>query len=162
MHWLRRQHGQAQRVLQGLVLGVTVDDRRRARRAVAQESRGTISGRVVDTSGGVLPGVTVTIVNIGTNSTSTVVTSESGQFTAPSADIRRSIASRVELPASGSVVRETVEVRVGDRLQVDFTLEPAGVSTEVVVVGRIAAARIRHGHDGPGDRQQADWRDAAR
>ena len=49
----------------------------------AQESRGSIGGRVVDSSGGVLPGVTVTIVNNGTNATSVVVTGEGGVFTAP-------------------------------------------------------------------------------
>ena len=35
----------------------------------AQESRGTLSGRVTDATGGVLPGTTVTVVNAGTNST---------------------------------------------------------------------------------------------
>jgi Carboxypeptidase regulatory-like domain len=103
--------------------------------AVAQESRGSISGRVVDSSGGVLPGVTVIIVNTGTNSTSTVVTGESGQFTAPLL-ISGTYRVTVELSGFRSMVREPVEVRVGDRLQVDFTLEPAGVSSEVVVIGQ--------------------------
>ncbi len=101
--------------------------------AVAQESRGSISGRVVDSSGGVLPGVTVTIVNTGTNATNTVVTGDSGQFTAPLL-ISGTYRVTVELTGFRTVVREAVEVRVGDRLQVDFTLEPAGVSSEVVVV----------------------------
>ena len=35
--------------------------------AFAQESRGSIAGLIVDSSGGALPGVTVTIVNSGTN-----------------------------------------------------------------------------------------------
>lgn len=106
-----------------------------APRAAAQDSRGSISGRVVDSSGGVLPGVTVTIVNSGTNSTSTVVTSEGGVFTAPFL-IPGSYRVTVELTGFQSKVREKVDVRVGDRLQVDFTLEPASVSTEITVVAQ--------------------------
>jgi Carboxypeptidase regulatory-like domain len=102
--------------------------------ALAQESRGSISGRVVDTSGGVLPGVTVIIVNTGTNSTNSVVTGEGGQFSAPLL-ISGTYRVTAELPGFRSVVREPIEVRVGDRLQVDFTLEPASVSAEVLVVG---------------------------
>ena len=101
--------------------------------AVAQDSRGSISGRVMDTSGGVLPGVTVLVVNTGTNATNTIVTGDSGQFTAPLL-ISGIYRVTVELSGFRSVVREAVELRVGDRLQVDFTLEPAGVSSEVVVV----------------------------
>ena len=40
------------------------------RPAAAQESRGSIAGLVVDSSGGALPGVTVTIMNNGTNADS--------------------------------------------------------------------------------------------
>ena len=103
--------------------------------AVGQESRGTISGRVVDTSGGVLPGVTVTIVNTGTNATNTVVTSDGGQFSAPLL-ISGTYRVTVELSGFRTVVRESVDVRVGDRLQVDFTLEPASVSTEILVTAQ--------------------------
>ena len=129
--------------------------------AVGQESRGTISGRVVDSSGGVLPGVTVTVVNTGTNATNTVVTGDGGQFSAPLL-ISGTYRVTVELNGFRTVVRESVEVRVGDRLQVDFTLEPASVSTRDPGDRPGAAARHWHRDDGPGDRQQADWRDAAR
>ena len=40
-----------------------------SRPVAAQESRGSIAGLVVDSSGGALPGATVTIRNIGTNAT---------------------------------------------------------------------------------------------
>lgn len=92
-----------------------------------------MGGRVVDSSGGVLPGVTVTIVNNGTSSTSTVVTNADGLFTAPFLT-PGSYRVTVELTGFQTSVRETVEVRVGDRLQVDFTMGPASVSAEVLVV----------------------------
>ncbi len=44
----------------GALAGATV--------AGAQDARGSISGRVTDTSGAVLPGVSVTVVNTETNS----------------------------------------------------------------------------------------------
>ena len=44
----------------------------------------TISGRVVDSSGGVLPGATVTAKHLGTNVVSTTVSNADGNFTLPS------------------------------------------------------------------------------
>ena len=81
---------------------------------------------MVDSSGGV-PRRDVTIVNTGTNATNTVVTA----MAASSAPLLISGIYRVTVELNGfrTVVRESVEVRVGDRLQVDFTLEPASVST---------------------------------
>src|SRR5688572_10186777 len=53
-----------------------------SRPIAAQESRGSIAGLVVDSSGGALPGVTVTIRNIGTNATVVQTTNNAGQYTA--------------------------------------------------------------------------------
>lgn len=100
---------------------------------LAQDARGSISGRVSDSQGGVLPGVSVTIVNNGTNSTATAVTNESGQFSALFL-MPGTYRLTVELSGFRTAVQESVAVRVGDRLQVDFTLEPAGVAQEVVVI----------------------------
>ena len=50
--------------------------------AVAQETRGTISGSVRDNDG-VLPGANVTITNTGTNVSQQLVTNSSGYFEAP-------------------------------------------------------------------------------
>jgi len=51
--------------------------------AAAQEFRGTITGRMNDRSGGVLPGVTVTATNVATNVASTTTTNSEGLFTIP-------------------------------------------------------------------------------
>jgi hypothetical protein len=101
--------------------------------AIAQESRGSIAGLVVDSSGGALPGVTVTVINNGTNSTTALVTNDTGQYAAlfllPGA-------YRVTAELSGFQSREhpSVQVRVGERLQLDMTLQPAGVTEQVSVV----------------------------
>jgi Carboxypeptidase regulatory-like domain/TonB dependent receptor len=101
--------------------------------AAAQDSRGAITGRVADAQGGVLPGVTVTIVNTGTNSTTTTVSNDTGQYSALFL-IPGTYRVTVELSGFRTAVNERVVVSVGDRLQLDFTLEPAGLSESVQVV----------------------------
>ena len=44
---------------------------------------GTIEGTVKDTQGSLLPGVTVTVINIDTNDQRVVVTNENGLYRAP-------------------------------------------------------------------------------
>src|SRR3984893_3873039 len=98
---------------------------------IAQEFRGAITGRVIDVSGAVLPGVTVTITNTGTGVTTTATTNETGNYTVPyltPAEYTVSIA----LVGFRKVVR-TVELRVGDRVAVDATLEPSQVAETVQV-----------------------------
>ena len=49
--------------------------------AAAQTNTGQISGTVRDSSGGVLPGVTVTVTNVGTGIEWTEVTGPAGTYT---------------------------------------------------------------------------------
>ena len=49
----------------------------------SQAINGTIEGTIVDDQGAVLPGVTVTVTNVDTGGTRTVVTNESGLYRAP-------------------------------------------------------------------------------
>ncbi len=51
--------------------------------AQSQAANGSIEGTVVDSSGGVLPGVTVTVTNTDTGAVRSLVTNESGIFRAP-------------------------------------------------------------------------------
>ena len=51
--------------------------------ATAQTVTGTIQGTVVDTSGGVLPGVTIVVKHVDTGAERTLVTNESGIYSAP-------------------------------------------------------------------------------
>ena len=48
----------------------------------AQETRGTISGHVLDEQGGAMPGVTVTITNVDTNVSATLSTNSTGYYQA--------------------------------------------------------------------------------
>src|SRR5262245_20471706 len=51
--------------------------------AQSQGANGSIEGTISDSSGGVLPGVTVTITNTGTGTERNVVTNEKGIYRAP-------------------------------------------------------------------------------
>ncbi len=60
-----------------LVLGVVIST------AYAQETRGTIIGRVLDEQGAAMPGVNVTITNVDTNVSATLTTNSTGYYQAP-------------------------------------------------------------------------------
>src|SRR5262249_53893927 len=94
--------------------------------AVAQETRGSITGRVSDSGGLVLPGVSVTVTNVDTNVATTMVTNDSGQYNAlyltPG-----TYSVTAELTGFRKSVSPKVTVRVGDKVVADMTLEPGGV-----------------------------------
>src|SRR5947209_1131546 len=106
--------------------------------AVAQDFRGGINGRVVDATGGVLPGVTVTATNVETNVPTVVTTDAKGIYQVTHLNSGTySVEARLE--GFKPVVRKGITVHVGDTLKVDIALE-AGNMSEVMVV--TAAAPI--------------------
>ncbi|HET7695444.1 MAG TPA: TonB-dependent receptor [Vicinamibacterales bacterium] len=98
----------------------------------AQDSRGTISGTVRDTSKGVVPGATVTITSEAMGNAITAVTNQDGFFQAPYL-IAGTYKIAVELQGFKKYVREGIEVRIADRLDLDITLEVGGTVEEVTV-----------------------------
>ncbi len=100
--------------------------------AAGQSTTGTITGTVSDVTGAVLPGVEVTVTNVGTNLTRNLITNESGLYTAPQLPIG---AYRVEalLPGFQTAVRSGITLNVDERARVDMVLE-VGQVTEVVEV----------------------------
>ncbi len=101
--------------------------------ARAQDARGSISGRVVDTSGAVLPGVSVTIVNTETNTPSTTTTSDQGRY-AVLYLLPGTYKVTAVLDGFRTAVNDNIHVRVGDKVQYDVTLEAGGVTEEIRVV----------------------------
>ncbi|HYP05952.1 MAG TPA: carboxypeptidase-like regulatory domain-containing protein, partial [Bryobacteraceae bacterium] len=100
--------------------------------ALGQIGTSTITGRVTDTSGAVVPNVNVSIVSKSTNVSSTAVTNQEGIYRMPSLAPGE---YRVSFEASGfkkSLV-DTVELRSGDTLAVDAALQ-VGQLTESVQV----------------------------
>src|SRR6185295_15143250 len=89
----------------------------------AQDFRGAITGTVTDPSGGVLPGVTVTVTNVATNVSSATVTDSKGFYRIAylnSGDY--SVEGKLE--GLKTVVHRGVSVHVGDSLKLDLKMEP--------------------------------------
>jgi outer membrane receptor protein involved in Fe transport len=104
-----------------------------ARPAAAQTAAsGNIEGVITDTSGGVLPGVTVTVRNLSTNATRELVTESNGRYRAAALQ-----PGRYEVSATLSGFQATpisgVEVNVGQTAPVDVKMRPAGVAETVTV-----------------------------
>src|SRR5437764_4900661 len=99
-----------------------------------QESRGTIVGRVTDTSSAVVPRASVKITNEATGVTVTSQTNESGNYVAPYL-ISGRYRVQCEMPGFKQLRREGVELRVNDRLELNFTLEVGDTIDTVTVSG---------------------------
>jgi hypothetical protein len=103
--------------------------------ALAQLDTGAIVGTVTDSSGAVLPGVTVTVVQEGTDVPLTAVTNASGQYSFPGLKVGRYTVA-AELQGFRRAIRTEVGVSVQDRRAVDFVLEVGAVSEAITVSGR--------------------------
>ena len=98
----------------------------------AQESRGTILGRVTDESNAVIPGVTVEAFNVETGVTVTASTNSQGNYQIP---FLNAGTYRVSFGLTGfnKLVRDGVTLRVADLLTVNASLKVGGLTEEVVV-----------------------------
>lgn len=102
--------------------------------APAQEARGTIVGKIVDGTGAVVPGAVVTITNTAMGTKVSPATNAEGGYQAPYL-IPGSYQIMVEVPGFKKYVRDGLEVRVNDRLEVNITLELGGTTETVTVTG---------------------------
>ncbi len=102
------------------------------RPAAAQDTTGTITGVVSDASGGVLPGVTVTVTNVRTGFAFERVTNDQGAYTAPLLpggvyEVRFTLAGFQPQSVAG------IRLSVSDRLSINGTLGVSGVAETVQV-----------------------------
>src|SRR5258705_11186106 len=96
----------------------------------AQEA--TVTGTVVDQTGGVLPGVTVTALHEATGNTFVAVTDERGIYRLP---VRvGTYRVQMELPGFANVA-ERFEALVGQTLTLNAQMKPSTVQESVTVTG---------------------------
>ena len=100
--------------------------------AFGQLGVGTITGRLTDSTGAVIPGASVTIVNISTNFTQTTNTNESGIFRIPGLQPGP---YRVTIEAEGfkTYLQDELDLRTGSTLPVDAVLELGAVTEQIEV-----------------------------
>jgi len=114
------------RVLVGIAFGCLF--------VLAQETTGTISGKVTDSTGAVVPGANVTILNEDTGVSRVVNSDDSGRYTVPALSLGR---YRITASLEGfqTEVRSGVILTLGRNAVVDLTLTVGAVAQTVEVTG---------------------------
>jgi Carboxypeptidase regulatory-like domain len=102
------------------------------RLAEAQMTRGGIVGTVRDSTGGVVPGATVSTTNTETNATRTAQTDSQGFFSVEALD-SGTYDVAVELAGFSRVTNRGVAVRTASDTSIDVLRQPVGVAAEVTV-----------------------------
>ena len=100
----------------------------------AQDARGTIVGKVLDPSGAAVPGAIVAITNQAMGTRISPVTSEAGLYQA-SFLIPGLYRVTVEQRGFKRFVREGIELRVNDRIEVEVNLELGTADQSVTITG---------------------------
>src|SRR6185295_18319199 len=109
-----------------LVLGATS--------AWAQSQTGEIFGKVTDTSGAVLPGVSVTLTGPSLLQPQSATTSETGSFQFPRLNVG-TYTVKFELPGFKTVIKQDIEVTVNFSANVSTQLGVSAVQETVSVTG---------------------------
>src|SRR5262249_37942245 len=98
----------------------------------AQSSTATILGVVRDTSGALIPGVTITVKHIDSGQTRTAVSAESGGYSVPLLPVGPYELSTT-MPGFKQEVRRGINLVVGQQAVVDLTLQVGGASELITV-----------------------------
>src|SRR5438094_9484075 len=104
--------------------------------AVAQSDRGTMTGTVSDTTGAVIPGVSIVATNVETSARYETTSTETGNYTLaqlPSGLYQLS----AELPGFKRYVRQGINVLVAQTLRLDVKLD-IGSNDESITVTEAA------------------------
>ena len=126
----------------------------------SQDTKGTITGRVTDPSGAVIAGAQVVVTNAAMGTKSDLTTNAEGIYRAPALAPGM---YQIEVTSQGfkKAIRKDVEVRVADRLDINFALEIGAAEQSVTVSTETAAAQRRIRFAGHRGGRQARRRPAA-
>jgi outer membrane receptor protein involved in Fe transport len=112
--------------------------------AAGQAADAILTGTVKDTTGGVLPGATVTARNMGTNEMRTVASNEDGMYRITNLP-RGRYEVKAELQGFKTMAQSDVLLTVGDTVRLDFGLEVGALSEVVNVVSQAALVNTEEG-----------------
>ncbi len=98
------------------------------------QTTATVLGTVTDTSGGVLPGVTVTVRNAATGLTRTAVTDAAGRYREPQLPLGQ-IDIEAQIEGFQPQLRKGIVLTVGAELVVNFSLGVGSIEETLVVSG---------------------------
>jgi hypothetical protein len=98
-----------------------------------------VVGSVTDASGGILPGVTVTITNTGTNVSQTTQTTSGGDYTFALLQVGTYVV-KVEAKGFKTFSAQSISLSAGDRARVDAKMEVGDITQTVEVQASTAPA----------------------
>ena len=110
--------------------------------AIAQQTTGTITGRVVDDQGAAIPGVTVTATNTRTGFSRSDVSDTEGVYRLNALPVG-AYDLTAELQGFNKLERKEVVVNVGQSLDIGLTMRVAGVQESVTVTGETPLIETR-------------------
>src|ERR1700726_3856509 len=96
------------------------------------QSNGSLSGTVADKTGSVISGATVKVTSQGTGLTREVKTDDSGHYLVPVLPVAI-YTIRVESQGFQTAEQKDIRLQVDEQREVDFSLNPASVSSTVEV-----------------------------
>ena len=108
------------------------------------QTTSTITGRVLDSDGGVLPGAIVTVRHVETSLSRSTATDRAGRYVFPLLPVG-AWEVRAEMPGFKPLVRKGIEVTIAETAIVDFSLQVGGLTEEVTVSADVS------------DRAEARW-----
>lgn len=109
--------------------------------ALAQRTTGQISGKVVDESGGTLPGVTVTLRGEAMPNAQPVITSETGIYRFPVLPAG-TYAVEFSLEGFGSAKYDAVQVAVGQNIDLNLTMKVSALNETLTVTGTAPVVNV--------------------
>src|SRR6266516_4669112 len=101
-------------------------------RAFAQTATATIVGVVKDTSGALIPGVSITVKHTETGQTRTAISSDSGSYNVPLLPLGAYEVSTM-MPGFKQQVRSGINLVVNQQAVIDLTLEVGGTAEQITV-----------------------------
>jgi len=100
--------------------------------ASAQTATAEITGTVKDSSGGVVPGVKLTITRQSSGQERQSISDSSGNYVAPSLAIGE-YTIKAELEGFKTQIRQGIALQVGQQARVDLTMDPGEVTQQITV-----------------------------
>jgi hypothetical protein len=125
---------QMSRVMQSLLGAVIVAGVMAPGVATAQTERGSVLGKIADTTGAVVPNATVTLVNDATGVMLTTTANSAGEYSFQDLN-PGSYTLTATVKGFEKFVRPKMQVDVGGRVEADVALAPGSENTTVTVEG---------------------------
>jgi hypothetical protein len=98
------------------------------------QQRGSITGKVLDSSGLPLPGATITVTDQGTGFTRAVVSAETGGYAIPNLE-PGTFTVTVEMPSFATLKRSDVQLTAGSTVNLELKMQVAGLQEQILVTG---------------------------